>query len=234
MSAMEEISTILFDLGGTLVDDNPAIDAWHNRLKELIRQKTGRIITDNNIRDAVSEAVQCYAPSFISYVIWRMVKPDRELFCEIREECDRFPFEKHFQIFPDAEELLKRLHGHFKLGLAANQRNSVYEYLKEKKLADYFDFLGVSDKIGFSKPDIRMFLAILENISSGPEETAMVGDRQDNDIVPAKLLGMKAIRLLAGPHKKQVIRYPREEADYSIEKLPVLFDIPFLNKKLKG
>ena len=41
----------------------------------------------------------------------------------------------------------------------------------------------------------------------------MVGDRIDNDIVPAKALGMAAILLRVGRHRRQKPRTPVEEPD---------------------
>ncbi|HEU67800.1 MAG TPA: haloacid dehalogenase, partial [Candidatus Acetothermia bacterium] len=37
-----------------------------------------------------------------------------------------------------------------------------------------------------------------------PKEAVMVGDRLDFDIFPARLVGMKAIRVLVGPYAGQV------------------------------
>jgi FMN phosphatase YigB (HAD superfamily) len=50
----------------------------------------------------------------------------------------------------------------------------------------------------------------------------MVGDRIDNDIVPAKTLGIIAIRLISGRHANQQARsgYERPDADvHDVEEL---------------
>ena len=46
---------------------------------------------------------------------------------------------------------------------------------------------------GVSKPDRRIFEIALERSGCKPENAVMIGDRIDNDIVPAKQLGMKTI-----------------------------------------
>ena len=46
-----------------------------------------------------------------------------------------------------------------------------------------------------------------------PADCIMVGDRIDNDIVPAKALGMAAILLRSGRHRRQRPRSPAEEPD---------------------
>ena len=46
-----------------------------------------------------------------------------------------------------------------------------------------------------------------------PADCIMVGDRIDNDIAPAKALGMAAILLRSGRHRRQRPRSPAEEPD---------------------
>ena len=48
---------------------------------------------------------------------------------------------------------------------------------------------------GAAKPDLKAFLAVLAKMKADPEETVMVGDSLENDILPARALGMKAILL---------------------------------------
>lgn len=46
---------------------------------------------------------------------------------------------------------------------------------------------------GLKKPDAKAFRAVLERTGVFPEETVMVGDSLENDILPAKALGMKTV-----------------------------------------
>ncbi len=43
------------------------------------------------------------------------------------------------------------------------------------------------------KPDLKAFLAVLEKMGANPEETVMVGDTLENDMFPAKAIGIKPI-----------------------------------------
>jgi len=45
----------------------------------------------------------------------------------------------------------------------------------------------------FLKPDIRTFSAVLEKFNVLPEETVMIGDEIERDLIPAKKLGMESI-----------------------------------------
>jgi len=51
------------------------------------------------------------------------------------------------------------------------------------------------DVLGLQKPDPEAFLAVLEKMQADPEETVMVGDSLENDILPALSLGIKPILL---------------------------------------
>lgn len=230
---MVQIDTILFDIGWPVIDESESHRVWNEHLKRRISQINGRTVRDSEINFFENEAVQCYAPSMYSYVIWQLTRPHEELFYKLRAEFDNFDFYSHDRIQPGAADLLATLHGKFKLGIAANQPKTVHKYLEEKGILKFFDSRMVSDEIGYSKPDVRMFLKVLENLGSKPESSAMVGDRQDNDIIPAKVIGMKTIRFVVGPHRGQRIRYPNEEPDYTINKISDLLAISFINNRLQ-
>jgi ribonucleotide monophosphatase NagD (HAD superfamily) len=59
----------------------------------------------------------------------------------------------------------------------------------------------------------------LEKCKCRPEESIMVGDRIDKDIIPAKMIGMKTIRIKVGIHKNQEPRVPEEIPNLTVEKL---------------
>lgn len=230
---MGVITTILVDIGWPIIDESEIHRNWNEHLKKRMKELKGRAILDSEIASFESDAVRCYAPSMFSYVIWQLVNPDKELFYKLRTEFDNFDFNKYSRIQPGAVDVLENLHRRFKLGIAANQTQAVHRFLKEAGVLKFFDSNLVSSEIGYSKPDIRMFLKVLENLGSQPEESVMVGDRQDNDIVPAKLIGMKTVRILVGPHKEQVVRYPKEEPDCTIDKIKDLLDISFVSTRLE-
>lgn len=194
----------------------------------MIKDKTGILPSDAMLAEAETAGVNCYAPSLFTYMIWHLVNPDLEAFYAIRDKFHRFYSTREFRLQPGIREVLDRLAGRFKFGLAANQPVAIYDFLDGEGILKFFDSAQVSGEIGFTKPDIRMFLAVLRNLKAEPEESLMVGDRQDNDIVPAKLIGMKTVRLLAGPHRTQPVRYPTETPDYTIERITELPDLPVL------
>jgi len=229
---MDKLTTILFDVGWPIVDEIEVHKFWNSRIKQLVGDNTGRKVTDSKISRLEDESIVCYAPSMFSYTIWHLVKPDRELFYKIRNLFYGTSYVQHYRIQPGVRDVLQKLHGKFKLGIAANQPEEAYRFLDKEGVLQYFDSTQVSDEIGYSKPDLRMFQKVLDNLGSRAEESLMVGDRPDNDIVPAKLLGMKTVRLMVGPHKNQQIRTPLEEPDYTIDKIIDLPNIPLISNSL--
>src|SRR5205814_1464886 len=61
------------------------------------------------------------------------------------------------------------------------------------------DFVGSSAEWGVWKPSPLFFARVAEEAGCRPSEIAYVGDRVDNDVVPAATAGMVAVFLRRGP-----------------------------------
>ncbi len=89
-------------------------------------------------------------------------------------------------------ELIKKLRKHYKIGMISNY---LYEWLEkiieENKLAQYFDQIIISSKIGIKKPDPRIFNMALDEFKIAPEEAVFIDDR-DYQVEGAKAVGMNA------------------------------------------
>ncbi len=229
---MPGFTTILFDVGWPIIDETEAHEGWYRFIIDAVKNKTGKNINRDDVLRAQDEGIACYSPSLFSYVIWQFVQPDEEAFAEIRGGFEEYYKKCPYRIQNGVIGVLEKLSGRFKLGIAANQPTDVYDFLAQNGVLKYFDSTMVSEEIGFSKPDIRMFAKVLENLGSKPEEAIMVGDRPDNDIIPAKLLGMKTIWLRIGPHKDQKLRYPSEKPDYVITYINQVIEIPEIKIRL--
>ncbi len=112
-----------------------------------------------------------------------------------------------FELREGIPELLRELHERgIALGLAANQPLATIPTLDELGIGQYFQHRGVSGTHGFRKPDVRLFLAACADLDVEPSECVMVGDRIDNDVVPANALGMRSVLLRTGRHREQQVR----------------------------
>ncbi|MDD4278319.1 HAD family hydrolase [Candidatus Sumerlaeota bacterium] len=96
----------------------------------------------------------------------------------------------HSPAVPLMAEVLHKLSKSFRLGLLANQPETIEDVLRERELWDLFEIQGISDIVKMHKPQENFFLWAINEAHLPPNEIMMIGDRVDNDIVPAKKLGM--------------------------------------------
>ena len=112
------------------------------------------------------------------------------------------------RLYTDTKDCLKKLSRIYKIGVIANQSLGTSERLENLGVRKYLDLIIASAEEGVSKPDRRIF-----------EIAFMIGDRIDNDIVPAKQLGMKTIWVKQGFGSLWNITDESEKADMEINNL---------------
>jgi FMN phosphatase YigB (HAD superfamily) len=61
------------------------------------------------------------------------------------------------------------------------------------------DWIVTSEDLGAEKPDVAFFEKLIEQKSLTPEETAYVGDRFENDVLPAQQAGLTGVLIRRGP-----------------------------------
>jgi len=99
-------------------------------------------------------------------------------------------------LVPGAIELLNLLREHCRLGVVTNNSTAEQiEKLRALDIAGYFDAVVISEDVGFTKPDPKIFAIALERIGARPDETVFIGDNWANDIVGAINAGMAAVWL---------------------------------------
>jgi putative hydrolase of the HAD superfamily len=114
------------------------------------------------------------------------------------------------------KELLSDFSPRVPMAIVANQLKGVQARLEDLGIARYFTQIISAGEFGLSKPDLRIYQHALEKLGVAPNEAVMVGDRQDNDVVPAKMLGIKTLLLRTGWYQNQKIRVPEEQADWTV------------------
>ncbi len=83
------------------------------------------------------------------------------------------------------------------VGLAGNQSATLENWARTAGLPA--DVITSSDSLGVRKPDRRFFARLLELAGCAAPELAYVGDRVDNDVLPAARAGMIAVHVRHGP-----------------------------------
>ena len=108
------------------------------------------------------------------------------------------------------------------LGVIANQAKGLKARLGDWGVLPYFSVVASSWEAGFAKPDPALFRYALSLAACVPEEAVMIGDRLDNDIFPAKALGMKTVWLRQGFGALQTPKGPEYTPDHTIDSLTEL------------
>ncbi len=89
----------------------------------------------------------------------------------------------------------------------------------------HFDVLATSAELGVAKPDKLIFEKAFELAGCKPQDSVMVGDRLDNDIIPAKATGMKTVWIRKGLSIYQNTQLAKDCADFIIDNLSDLKEI---------
>jgi putative hydrolase of the HAD superfamily len=103
--------------------------------------------------------------------------------------------DEELSLFPDAHETLDRLKElGIKLALITNgaaepQRAKVVRFAFEH----HFDHIQIEAEHGFGKPEERAYNHAMEVLGVGPDETWMVGDNLEWEIIVPQRLGTYAI-----------------------------------------
>ena len=96
------------------------------------------------------------------------------------------------QLFPNTIETLTELKNRGKkLHIITNGFSEV-QFLKLRKsgLESFFDVVLCSDALGISKPDARIFEEALKQAGAKANESAMIGDHLETDVLGANAVGL--------------------------------------------
>ncbi len=198
---------IFFDVGSTLVDETEAYD---HRARDMVEGTNLTFSEFDKVRhdfarmglDGNSEAIRHF---------------------DLRKTPWHSEDEK---LFPDAYDALTDLNKKgYRLGIIANQNSGLEKRLEAWGIRKFFRVIISSAEAGCAKPDRAIFELALKTAGCKAEESVMVGDRLDNDMVPAKALGMKTVWVRTGLSKVQSLELGEGICDIQIESLMELTEI---------
>lgn len=202
----ENIDWLFFDIGSTIVDEHLA---YEHRMRDIADSSN---LTYSSVYDT---AIEFYKQN---------KKGDLEVAKLLGVELTKWHTEDEI-LYEDASECLKILSTRYKIGIIANQLFGTKERLEKCGILKYIDLVIASAEEGVSKPDRKIFEIALKRSDCKPSNAVMIGDRIDNDIIPAKLIGMHTIWVKQGFGQYWNITQEIEKADCTIHKLMEICDV---------
>lgn len=181
------IRTVVFDIGETLIDETRHWGEWADWLgvpRLTFFAVLGALIERGEHHRAVFD----------------LVRPGIDLAAETerrRAAGWAYGFEAA-DIYPDALPCLRALRAAgYRIGIAGNQPKEAEAALTAAGLAA--DFIASSARWGVEKPSAAFFARLVEAAGVPAADIAYVGDRLDNDILPARVAGLTAVFIRRGP-----------------------------------
>ena len=197
---------IFFDLGATLVDES---DVYKSRCQFAIRQLN---MDPAEFMDKVYEEAKISStPIRTAAKAYGVVLPEWDNSLE--------------KLYGTAHSVIAGLYGKYKLGIIANQSLGTQERIDNWGIGKYFDVVMASAEAGCAKPDPKIFITALKKAKCEAAEAFMVGDRLDNDIIPAKKLGMKTVWVRQGYAIYQSIDEESKRPDHIVDRIDELTDL---------
>jgi len=97
--------------------------------------------------------------------------------------------------------VLTRLSGRFRLGIVSNFYGNLVTVCHNAGIRALFDVIVDSERVGWTKPDPRIFRCALDQLRMAPADAVFVGDSLPRDMAGARAIGMRHVWLAgeAGP-----------------------------------
>ena len=181
------ISAVVFDVGETLVNESRQWRMWAEWLKipdHVLFAALGAVIERGEHHHRVFELLR---PGF-----------DLEAARKERREAgipDEFDAG---DLYPDVAACLTALHERgLRIGIAGNQPAGIERVLQGLGLP--LGFIASPALWNVEKPAPGFFQKIIDELQVAPASIVYVGDRLDNDILPARAAGMISVFIKRGP-----------------------------------
>lgn len=178
---------VCLDVGETLIDETRIWSAWADELgipRLTFMAAMGAVVARGGQHGEV------FGVFGLERDAWRSRMPSVEArYGGFREE----------DLYPDARRSMSALEAAgYRIAVVANQPAQRSDELRALGFSP--EVLAMSDEMGVAKPDRAFFARTLQLMGDPPPgQVAYVGDRIDNDVIPAADAGMRAVWLRRGP-----------------------------------
>ena len=184
------ITTVVFDVGETLIDESRIWLRWAERLGATPSTLLGVYGACLSRGQSFSDALRLVSPGLdveAEEARWAVDEPE-----SLRSGFDAA------DLYSDVLPALAALReAGLRLVICGNQPPAATPALEAMSLP--VDLIRNSAEMGVEKPDPVFFEAVAQMVEAAPSQIAYVGDRLDNDALPAREAGMTPIFIRRGP-----------------------------------
>ncbi len=183
---------LFFDVGNVLFDDTRqmfvAYDVLYQHLRLAgFRGSFSELLAEREVRARAGE-------NWINRAIAeeRLTAAQvQACFGQMRAQLEA-EYDRNHLLWPEWPAALDQLSASFQLGIIANQAEVCRESLRRRGLLSRFQVVAISDELGMEKPHHGIFDWAQDRSGAAAADCWMIGDRIDNDVVPAQALGWRA------------------------------------------
>lgn len=202
----DNIKWLFFDVGSTLVDESKC---YEDRYLKAIKNTS--ITYDELLEKVIAFSKQNRNGDHPAIEYFGLKLPEWNTDLEY--------------LYADTKFVLSDLSKKYNIGIIANQTLGTKQRLKNWGILNYIDLVVSSAEEGVAKPNPDIFKIALSKSLCAEQNAVMIGDRIDNDIVPAKTIGMRTIWVKQGFAQYQKPRNDFEKADFIVDELTQLLKI---------
>jgi len=208
MIAMRKIKVVVFDVGETLINEDRMWRQWAIYLGTTPEALLNALYRAIERREHHHAALRVFHPNL----------DVKQAYAEITDAGKRTIFDKT-DLYCDALPSLEHLRSRgYRVGIAGNQPFQAEAALRDCGFET--DFTASSARWGVEKPDPVFFEKIQHVAGVNAGAIAYVGDRLDNDILPARAAGMIGIFIERGPWGRTHATWPdAAKADFRVSSL---------------
>ncbi|PKB45193.1 putative hydrolase of the HAD superfamily [Cellulophaga sp. RHA19] len=183
-----------------------------------------KILEDNKIGVKVEDFLKAYVP--INHQYWKLFREEKISKADLRFQRLQTTFKtinynatdneinllaeeyinhlsSHNHLFPNAIEILEHLKPNYKLHIITNGFQEVQnKKIRNSNLDRFFDVIIDSEMAGVKKPDPYIFELALKKANVSAEQSLMIGDSLEADILGAKSVGLHALHF--NTHQEEI------------------------------
>lgn len=186
---MSQFQLVLFDIGGVLVN-------WHDAWLYHVVSENFDIQEKPLTSECEKEIVNLHTGKISENEFWRKIGKtvNSSELQKVKKSLIYDTFKDKAQLNNAILKMVKKIQKNkIKVGVLSNLEKTTHTILEEFDLLDIFEFQFYSHKIGFAKPDKRIFRYVLGNVPFESYKIFFIDDKISNVHI-ANSIGIKSIK----------------------------------------